>query len=226
MIRLLVNVPPHKAGSRIEPGLLDELFVQRLLDAGQAEEVEADVPTDPAEVVLGEVFELEDQLDAAISRRARVVMLIDGLDEDGRAKVERALETATRMRPELFGQDEMPVFAIVVATEDGFDSVEQLRDRARIGADLILAIPPEFDLTVHDPVEIVGLQATRISELETARTLDAERIETLTEQLTTTSADLVAAETKLATLASQTTSSTADPPPADAEVKGKKTPRA
>lgn len=225
MIRLLVNVPPHKAGSRIEPGLLDEGFVQRLLDAGQAEEVEADVPTDPAEVVLGEVFELEDQLDAAISRRARVVMLIDGLDEDGRAKVERALETATRMRPELFGQDEMPLFAIVVATEDGFDSVEQLRDRARIGADLLEALPEGYGYS-DSPVEIVSDLGNKIADLETARKLDAERIEALTEQLTTTSADLVAAETKLATLAAQTTSSTADPPPVDAEVKGKKTPKA
>lgn len=226
MIRLLVNVPPHKAGSRIEPGLLDEVFVQRLLDAGQAEEVEADAPADPAEVVLGEVFELEDQLDAAISRRARVVMLIDGLDEDGRAKVERALETATRMRPELFGQDEMPVFAIVVATEDGFDSIEQMRDRARLGDQFLKALPADLKLDPAMPTAVFEILETRISELETARTLDAERIETLTEQLTTTSADLVAAETKLATVAAQTASSTADPPPADAEVKGKKTPKA
>lgn len=224
-VRLLVNVPPYQAGSRIEPGQLDEVFVQSLIDAGQAEEVEADAPADPADAALVEVFELEDQLDAAISRRARVVMLIDGLDEDDRAKVERALETASRVRPELFGWDTLPDTALLVATELGFADTAELVDRAEIGRALLEALPKGFDYT-DTPVEFITIQADKIADLETARKLDAERIETLTEQLTTTSAELVAAETKLATLAAQTASSTVDPPPADAEVKGKKPPRA
>lgn len=80
-IRLLVNVPPHVAGSVVQAGALDEAFVQELLDSGQAVEDRSDAgPADPADVALCEVFELEDQIDAAISRRARVVMLVDGLD--------------------------------------------------------------------------------------------------------------------------------------------------
>lgn len=184
MIRLLVNVPPHKAGSRIDLDRLDGDFVQRLIDAGQAEVVQDETPADPADVVQDEVFELIDQIDAAVQRRARVVMMLDGLsDGPGKAAVEAALAAASQVRPELFGLDALP-----------------------------------------DPAAAEVLQ-NQVADLEAARKLDAERIEALTERLTATDAALSAAETKLAALSASAETNTGDPPPADAEAKGKKPPR-
>lgn len=185
MIRLLVNVPPHKAGSRIDPDRLDGDFVQRLIDAGQAEVVQDETPADPADVVQDEVFELIDQIDAAVQRRARVVMMLDGLsDGPGKAAVEAVLAAASQIRPELFGLDALP-----------------------------------------DPAAAEALQ-DQVADLEAARKLDAERIETLTERLTATDAALSAAETKLAALSASGDASADDPPPpAEPEASGKKPPR-
>lgn len=225
MIRLLVNVPPHKAGSRVGPGQLDDDFVQRLIDAGQAEAVQDETPPDPADLALCEVFELEDQIDAAINRRARIVMLIDGLGEADKAKVERGLATASRVRPELFGLDALPDTAFIVATEQGFSDVAELVDHAHIGRDLLEALPDGFAYA-DSPVEIVTELRNQVADLETARKIDAERIETLTEQLTKTAADLGAAETKLAALSVSADVRADDPPPAASEGKGKKPPKA
>ncbi|MBJ7318241.1 MAG: hypothetical protein JHC96_05540 [Brevundimonas sp.] len=226
-IRLLVNVPPHVAGSVVQAGALDEAFVQELLDSGQAVEDRSDAgPADPADVALCEVFELEDQIDAAISRRARVVMLVDGLDEGARAKVSAALITASRVRPELFGLDELPTSAVVVATDLGLDDVKQLRDRAQLGIDLLLAIPPGFDLNTRDPVEIVSELQKQIMDLESAREIDRRRIEAVTGQLDAASADLATAEAKLAALSVTAPASVEDQPTNEPEVKGKKPPKA
>lgn len=92
MIRLNINVPPHVAGAVVDPEALGGEFAQELLAAGQAEEVEPTVSADPADVALIEVFELDDQVEAASERRRRVLAMIDSLeDAEGKEKVEQAL---------------------------------------------------------------------------------------------------------------------------------------
>lgn len=208
MIRILVNIPPHKAGAEVERAELGEKFAQQLLDAGQAERVKAEQSTDPVEAALFEVFEFEDQVAAAISQRGRIVVLIAGLDDDAKARVDAALATASRVRPELFGLDELPQPALALAIEEGFDSVELLRDRAQVGRDLLLALPPDFDLDTHHPVEIVASQAKRITALEAELRIAGEMNASLTR-------DLDGAQATIAATNSPDTPSTNAAPPGD-----------
>ncbi|MND22321.1 hypothetical protein D3C80_126970 [compost metagenome] len=101
MIRLLVNVPPRKAGEEVERAELGEGFAQQLLDAGQAEEVEAVFQDTPLDLVRVQCFELEDQMDAAAGRLVRIATLAAELDEADRIEVSRLLGTALRARSEM-----------------------------------------------------------------------------------------------------------------------------
>lgn len=101
MIRLLVNVPPRKAGDEVERSELGELFAQQLLDAGQAEEVEVVFQDTPLDLVRIQCFELEDQMDAVSGRLARIATLSADLDDTDRLEVARLLGTALRSRSEM-----------------------------------------------------------------------------------------------------------------------------
>lgn len=169
MIRILVNVPPHVAGAVVSAAVLGDDFAAQLVAAGQAEEVEDESPADPVEALLHDVFELEDQIDGAINRRTRIVLGLDGLAgedlADARDRVVSALDTASRVRPELFGLTSWPMDPEAFARWAGFDDREQLLDRARIGAALLQALPEGFVYS-DSPVEIITLQADRIGQLE------------------------------------------------------------
>ncbi|WP_333896277.1 hypothetical protein [Brevundimonas aurantiaca] len=218
MIRLLVNVPPHVAGARIAADVLDADFVQRLIDAGQAEEVADETPADPAEVVQDEVFELIDQIDAAVQRRSRIVLMVDGLEDGpGKAAVKAALETASQVRPELFGLDVLPLSAEALAREEGLPSVQAVRDMVEVGAALVEAVPEDF-VFEKTPAEFVASQTRRIAELEAQLEAGPAVLAQAEDEVHALQAELAATRRIPAT----SEPAAGDPPPAETEAKGKK----
>lgn len=184
MIRLKVNAPPHAAGAVVDPGFLDAAFVQALLAAGQAEEVEPVDPTDPVEVVLDEVFELEDQIDSAINRRHRLAMLIDGLDADGKDRVEAAFTTATRFRPELFDADPAAAEEALRIANDLVAAQEQI-----INADVTeIRRLKVFETELEAARGEIAAGNQRVADLQLQATADAAEIARLNAALTAATA--------------------------------------
>ena len=158
MIRLNINVPPHAVGHVLSPeevAALGDTFVQELIASDQATRLAEDASTDPVDLVLGEVFELEDQIDAALGRRARIETLAEGLADDERERVQLALSSASRVRPELFGLSDLP-------TTDEVDGLKADLSQAQV---------------------LLEERSDRIAELETQALAHAGTIESLTQAL-------------------------------------------
>lgn len=195
MIRLNINVPPHAVGDVLSPeqvAALGDTFVQELIAAEQATRLAEDASTDPVDLVLGEVFELEDQIDAALGRRARILVLQEGLDDDGRDRVSMALESASRIRPELFGQAEL-------VSPSELESAKH-ENRRLIG------------LATERAEEIAGLKA----DLSQAQVVLEERSDRIADLERNASADALQIERLKADLAAASSSTDTPPPPAEA----------